>query len=514
MKLNRKWLLAIALVLSMTMAISGTLAYLTDRDSEANVFTVGNVEIDLTEDFEQGATLIPGVGIEKKPYITNTGNNDAWVWLEVAIPSALDHWATDTEKGSNNNVIHWNQLGATTAGYVTKERVTNAIAAGHLPEDITFDKINSKNMTWNLGGKEAFSTQKEIEVNGEMVKYNCYVIGYNKPLTKDESTLTNIYKFTLDKRVDIDPDGNMFFVEDGKVKDLNWNINTDGNPVIYVSAYAMQKDGFATVDEAIRAYNNQWGDNGTEYGSSEGGEDLEMPATKWIDSADTSWYNPNETEYTISTAAELAGLSKLVNIDNVKFNGKTVKLTANVDLGAHLWSPIGQTGAGQFQGTFDGNNMTISNLFIDTTSVNSDTHASGLFGWLNTATVKNVKIDGAVIKANQYVGAVAGYMEAIPNCTITGCSVSNAKITAAHISDTNCGDKVGAVVGFAGNAGSVVSNCTASNCTVAAGRDAGQIAGAALNSVVTDCTATNVSVIAIDGCTGANINEALIGRIL
>ena len=45
MKLNRKWLLVIALVLSMTMAISGTLAYLQDTDMDKNVMTLGSVKI-------------------------------------------------------------------------------------------------------------------------------------------------------------------------------------------------------------------------------------------------------------------------------------------------------------------------------------------------------------------------------------------------------------------------------------------------------------------------------------
>ena len=95
------WLLVVTL--TATAAIGGTMAYLTDRDSEANVFTVGNVEIDLKEDFDHGATLIPGVNIEKKPTITNTGANDAWVWAEIAIPAELNSTASAAK-----NIIHFN----------------------------------------------------------------------------------------------------------------------------------------------------------------------------------------------------------------------------------------------------------------------------------------------------------------------------------------------------------------------------------------------------------------------
>ena len=38
-------------------------------------------------------------------------------------------------------------------------------------------------------------------------------------------------------------------------------------------------------------------------------------AANWIDSADESWYDENQTEFTISTEEQLAGLAKLVNDD-------------------------------------------------------------------------------------------------------------------------------------------------------------------------------------------------------
>ena len=262
-----KKILALVACLSLvaSLAIGGSIAYLTDRDSEANVFTIGNVEIDLTESFGQGATLIPGVNIEKKPVITNTGDNDAWVWMEFAIPSALDNYVQGTEQGSNENVIHWNPLGATAEGYVTEERVTKAIADGHLPEGITAQEINDNKMTWNvfnsLGeGKNAY--QKEI--NG--VQYNVYVLLYNKALEKDETTLPGIFKVFLDAQVDIDPNGDWYKVNAGVAKKLDWNTSTNGDPVIYVSAYGIQTEGFADVNAAYEAYGVQWGNNGSEYG--------------------------------------------------------------------------------------------------------------------------------------------------------------------------------------------------------------------------------------------------------
>ena len=60
-----------------------------------------------------------------------------------------------------------------------------------------------------------------------------------------------------------------------------------------------------------------------------------------------------------------------------------------------------------------------------------------------------------------------------------------------------------------------MTNCTAKESTVKAGRDAGQIVGCATGAntaKVTDCTADKVTVSATGDCTGANINDAIIGR--
>lgn len=463
MKLNRKWLMVIALVMSLTMATAGTLAYLTDRDTVENTFTMGNVDIEVDEEYKQDSELYPGVEVEKKAGIENVHNtSDAWVWMTVSVPTELvDYIDLEWLEGTNVDV--------------------------------------------------------RTDVHED---YTSFVVKHTEVLKAGESTDKYLQGVTLSELVDYqDGSYGIYNKETGKFEPLK---GLDDLKII-VDGFAMQTDGFKNVQEAYKAYEKQWEEmgNGGESGANGGigspGEnppEAKLPTTSWLDNSDTSWYDASKNEYSISTAAELAGLSELVNEQGVTFRGKTVTLTKSVDLGNHLWTPVGQTSAGQFGGTFDGNNKTISNLYIDTTAKDSGTYATGLFGWLNTATVKNTKVDGAVIKGNQYVGVIAGYMESISTCTISNCSVNDAKVTAIHKNNNNCGDKVGVIVGYAGNAGSVVVNCSATKCTVAAGRDAGQIAGAARTEVVTGCTATNVTVSATKGCTGANIKQDIIGREL
>ena len=223
-------------------------------------------------------------------------------------------------------------------------------------------------------------------------------------------------------------------------------------------------------------------------------------------------YDLNNSTF-ISTAEELFAFANEVNVNNNAFNGKTVYLVADIDLDDAPWTPVGQTGATQFKGTFNGQGNTISNLNIDATAQTGKHYSSGLFGWLNAATVKNVNIAGATVKGNHNVGVIAGYLETA-GCTIEACQVTGAAVE-CHVANSDAnGDKCGVIVGHAGNAGVVVKDCTAANSTVSAGRDAGQIAGAAKEANVTGCSATNVTVTANGEGTGANIRNEVIGRLL
>ena len=74
---KKTWILISCLVLSLTLGLGGSLAYLTDSDTKVNTFTMGNVDITLNENFQQGSQFVPGKDIEKEAWIENTGSNEA-----------------------------------------------------------------------------------------------------------------------------------------------------------------------------------------------------------------------------------------------------------------------------------------------------------------------------------------------------------------------------------------------------------------------------------------------------
>ena len=238
--MKKALLTGLSIALVAVVAVFGTLAYYTDRGAAANVFTWGDVDIELNEDFTQGAQLIPGVDIEKEVTITNTGKNDAWVWTTIAIPAALD--SDDASK----NVLHFN-----------------------------YSKESLKDWTWtDADGKWMIKTETI-----DNIQYNVYTVLYKSTLAAGATTATSaMTKVYLDTHVDIDPNGDLYKVVDGTPTKIDWNVNDNGNPIMYVSAYAIQDEKFDSIADAWEAYGIQWGENG--------GASYDVPAVREVATAD------------------------------------------------------------------------------------------------------------------------------------------------------------------------------------------------------------------------------------
>ncbi|MGI6721142.1 MAG: hypothetical protein ACOX4I_01080 [Anaerovoracaceae bacterium] len=237
-------------------------------------------------------------------------------------------------------------------------------------------------------------------------------------------------------------------------------------------------------------------------------------------SLDISWYDPEKTEFEISTPAQLEGLAAIVNgiynkdITNITgnkeylsgtfvtgsgspywygkddFKGKTIKLTADLDMGGKkdsttgTWSgpnfmPIGgqycmdvdDTAntllSASFNGTLDGNGHYVKNIYCERYSGGSSDYKSSqsiaLVGRLgchdsdpvemraDSPTVKNVAVSG-YIHGRRSIGGIVGKIgktnngALIENCA-NYCDVSNTDSKG-----------VGGIVGASWNGGKV-SNC-------------------------------------------------------
>lgn len=77
--------LALVVVLAVTAVTGATLAYFTDTKNATNTFTVGNVQIELTEPEWKGKVenVYPGQVLDKNPIVENTGANPCYVRVKV-----------------------------------------------------------------------------------------------------------------------------------------------------------------------------------------------------------------------------------------------------------------------------------------------------------------------------------------------------------------------------------------------------------------------------------------------
>lgn len=248
----KKKILALCLVVALaaTAVIGGTLAYFTDTEDEINVFTLGNVVIDLVEEqrndegtalesFEDNKVLLPIVGsaqgekenvggynlptaanwVDKIVTVDNEGTQDAYVRVLFAFPAKMDDAQSAAEM-----MLHWNHDGSEAAG------------------------------TWTR-------TDCGVSVILDGETYNVYNFTYNPILTKKgtegETTsspaITGLY---IDSRVNatVDADGAITYtMVNGRDETKSATYAKDTAPKLYVLTQGVQEAGFENANAALVA---------------------------------------------------------------------------------------------------------------------------------------------------------------------------------------------------------------------------------------------------------------------
>lgn len=226
--------LCLVLALAATAVVGGTLAYFTDTDEAANIFTTGNVDITLEEVFkEETAKLMPGIDIPKEITVKNTGSEAAYVRIHLAVPSMLDSGSEDQPQfAAYNNTLHWN-FSKDSCQEGQWSQLKNADAVGP----------NANYPNWPGNGGDYNMYQETVDG----VLYNVYVITYETALESGATTATNaIDKVYLDVSV---TNEQMTAIQD-KLKTIK----------VLVVAEGGQEAGF---EDAYTALDKQFGKPGT-----------------------------------------------------------------------------------------------------------------------------------------------------------------------------------------------------------------------------------------------------------
>lgn len=272
--------------------------------------------------------------------------------------------------------------------------------------------------------------------------------------------------------------------------------------------------------------------------------------TIWIDQTMTyaGTHTPfaNESEYVgRQTGVEVpADAGETVNVYNIVYSDLGREFTTTADGSARLnnaaafrrfaevyknyssaflsgpialegeWTPIGDSFANAYQGTFDGRNYPITGL-----KVTKVTENSGLFGVVRGA-IKNVYVKDAEIYGSHWAAVVVATMYGpVEGCTVEGGQVIVSPNQVGGVWDN--GDKAAALVGYlaANGAGDdKVINNKVDGVKVKAFRDLGALVGCANNIDAMSGNIVTNNVVIVDQLTGHYEGKAenigkLVGRL-
>lgn len=189
--------------------------------------------------------------------------------------------------------------------------------------------------------------------------------------------------------------------------------------------------------------------------------------------------------YVMDTAEEVFLFAKQINENGYTYEGKYLKTTTNIDLGADsIWTPI-EAG---FKGTFDGRSKTISNV-----NINNALGKQGFFSELNAGTIKNLELSVNITSTNEDKGIIAGLVSTVSGAvTIDSCSVTGS-ITGYKA--------VAGIVSYVSGGGLTVKNCT-NYATITATQT-----GTAVNVLTGGIVGQTTGVVIVDNCKNyGNIN--------
>ena len=226
-----------------------------------------------------------------------------------------------------------------------------------------------------------------------------------------------------------------------------------------------------------------------------------------------AWFRDFVNEGNMKACAKIADDVKEIDMSTVCHKADAEKQVAELS-----WTPIGNFARNKYQGTFDGNGKTISNLYI----INAASEHLGFFGYAEKGSIKNITFDNAKVKStvDHWTGILAGFEELciIENIkTLANCSVEGkygvggiAGMASGDIGNcenhamVNGANSVGGIVGGYRESGKSIISCANYGVVTGTGNNVGGIAGNFGSGTIQNCA--NYGDI-----TGADIVGNLIG---
>ena len=187
-----------ACIAAILLAFGLTVSYLIDTEEAQNVITIGNVSVRLEEgeNYIDNSKVPAGGAPEKAPRLLNTGINDEYVFVRVAVPKSKSGVTLlyDKDVEENGTVVHKEgskvDLGTATSFELFRTIAKGVTGAdGAEPEAVPMNDDPIIDIHYNKGDSTADRTgwvflRKETDqtMTGDTTVYDYFYFGYNKRL--------------------------------------------------------------------------------------------------------------------------------------------------------------------------------------------------------------------------------------------------------------------------------------------------------------------------------------------
>ncbi len=341
----------------------------------------------------------------------------------------------------------------------------------------------------------------------------------NNPITiektygsRDEISGYNLYKYTApeDGTLEVTANSNGYYNtygtlwesptaascltsdDSGNWSDFKITYTVTKGTTYYIGA--REYDGYAIVDEVTINVKMNGLDCELPTGMTGKGTEAEPFELKTADHL--AWFRDFVNEGNMKACAKIADDVKEIDMSTVCHKADAEKQVAELS-----WTPIGISFGNKYQGTFDGNGKTISNLYI----INAASGSVGFFGYAEKGSIKNITFDNAKVKStvDHWTGILAGSedlcvienIKTLANCSVEGKEGVGGIAGMASGDIGNCenhamvngANSVGGIVGGYREFGKSIISCANYGVVTGTGNSVGGIAGNFGSGTIQNC---------------------------
>lgn len=478
--MKRTLLTAAAVVLSLALIVTGTIAYLTDTDSDVNVMTLGNVAIKQLEkervdgvkhnaeatdgslkSYEQEKPLFPAYPVNGDSSYTVADEPFVWGEYVTAEDAKNPLWDDEALIGALDKMVFVQNTGDSDCYYRTwlAFECPEGMTVGATDADILYNANSNITLT--------FVDYDKITVDGKEVRFAIYCAEYadiNDGILKpDEISLPSLLQVAMS--------------------------HDCGNEEV-----ALLGDTYEVLAYSQACQTTNLPDYKTALDASFG--EVKLENQPWAD-------EEVSTEIEIEYNGDGAELYDLLTLATDAGSGNvTINITENYDLSEVDWTPIyvdGYHGADIV--TINGNGHYITGL-------KSPLFKGGFAGGSGIVINDLTIVDSNIVSTNTLgTGAFIEASDSMNVITLTNCHLKDSTVTGGPTSRT--GGLIGWTAGYSNvNDGPVkmyvtIEDCSVTGCTIQSDGSVGGLYGHAGNndwtySTVKNCTVTDNELISTD----------------